>query len=70
MYAQEDMSSTPRVRKYLWGRHFWSGSYFARPFGGATLTVVEQCIETSNAPYDRRGLAPRGTNTGMRYAQH
>jgi len=33
------------VRRYLWGGHFWSGSYFAGSCGGAPLTVVEQYIE-------------------------
>ena len=33
------------VRKYLWGGHFWSASYFAGSCGGAPLTVVKQYIE-------------------------
>lgn len=38
------------VRKYLWGDHFWSGSYFAGSVGGAPLTVVKQYIEQQNRP--------------------
>jgi putative transposase len=38
------------VRKYLWGGHFWSGSYFAGSCGGAPLTVVEQYIENQKRP--------------------
>ncbi|MEU9885071.1 IS200/IS605 family transposase [Sphaerisporangium sp. NPDC051011] len=33
------------VRKFLWGGHFWSGSYFAGSAGGAPLTVLKQYIE-------------------------
>ncbi|MGI5281972.1 IS200/IS605 family transposase [Nonomuraea polychroma] len=38
------------VRKYLWGRHFWSGSYFAGSVGGAPLTVLKQYIEQQKRP--------------------
>ncbi|WP_405634538.1 IS200/IS605 family transposase [Streptomyces sp. NBC_00056] len=38
------------VRRYLWGGHFWSGSYFAGSCGGAPLTVVRQCIENQQRP--------------------
>ena len=38
------------VRKYLWGGHFWSGSYFAGSCGGAPLTVVKQYIENQKRP--------------------
>ncbi|WP_433352874.1 IS200/IS605 family transposase [Microtetraspora malaysiensis] len=38
------------VRKYLWGGHFWSGSYFAGSVGGAPLTVLKQYIEQQNRP--------------------
>ncbi len=38
------------VRRYLWGGHFWSGSYFAGSCGGATLTVVQQYIERQQRP--------------------
>lgn len=33
------------MRRYLWGEHFWSGSYFAGSCGGAPLTMVKQYIE-------------------------
>ncbi|MFI6666782.1 IS200/IS605 family transposase [Streptomyces sp. NPDC050481] len=38
------------VRRYLWGGHFWSGSYFAGSCGGAPLTVVRQYIENQQRP--------------------
>ncbi|WP_405969375.1 IS200/IS605 family transposase [Streptomyces sp. NBC_00988] len=38
------------VRRYLWGGHFWSGSYFAGSCGGAPLTVVKQYIENQQRP--------------------
>jgi putative transposase len=38
------------VRRYLWGGHFCSGSYFAGSCGGAPLTVVRQYIENQQRP--------------------
>ncbi|MGV9374607.1 IS200/IS605 family transposase [Nonomuraea sp. NPDC003707] len=38
------------VRRYLWGGHFWSGSYFAGSVGGAPLTVLRQYIEQQKRP--------------------
>ncbi|MGI5490926.1 IS200/IS605 family transposase [Microtetraspora malaysiensis] len=38
------------VRTYLWGGHFWSGSYFAGSVGGAPLTVLKQYIEEQKRP--------------------
>ncbi|WP_329460666.1 IS200/IS605 family transposase [Streptomyces sp. NBC_01497] len=38
------------VRRYLWGGHFWSGSYFAGSCGGAPLTVVKQYVENQKRP--------------------
>ncbi|WP_214326553.1 IS200/IS605 family transposase [Nonomuraea sediminis] len=38
------------VRKYLWGDHFWSGSYFAGSVGEAPLTVLKQYIEQQKRP--------------------
>jgi putative transposase len=39
-----------QVRKYLWGKHFWSRSYFAASRGGAPSTVIKQHIEQQNRP--------------------
>jgi putative transposase len=47
-YLRQEYSS--HVRKYLWGGHFWSGSYFAGSCGGAPLTVVHHYIEQQNQP--------------------
>ncbi|MER6066747.1 IS200/IS605 family transposase [Streptomyces sp. NPDC001792] len=38
------------VRRYLWGGHFWSGSYFAGSCAEAPLTVVKQYIENQKRP--------------------
>ncbi|MEV8563830.1 IS200/IS605 family transposase [Streptomyces sp. NPDC051917] len=38
------------VRRYLWGGHFWSGSYFAGSCAEAPLTVVKQHIENQKRP--------------------
>ncbi|MBO8189353.1 transposase [Streptomyces spirodelae] len=38
------------VRRYLWGGHFWSGSYCAASCGGAPLTVVQQYIDNQKRP--------------------
>jgi putative transposase len=29
------------VRKYLWGKHFWSPSYLATSCGGAPLSIIK-----------------------------
>ena len=33
------------IRKYLWGDHFWSPSYFAASCGGAPLSIIKEYIE-------------------------
>ncbi|MFE9934235.1 IS200/IS605 family transposase [Streptomyces sp. NPDC005533] len=38
------------VSRYLWGGHFWSGSYFAGSCGGPPLTVIEQYIDHQKRP--------------------
>jgi putative transposase len=38
------------IRKYLWGGHFWSPSYFAASCGGAPLAVVKEYIEQQKHP--------------------
>ncbi|WP_246467414.1 IS200/IS605 family transposase [Streptosporangium album] len=38
------------VRTYLWGGHFWSGSYFAGSVRGTPLTVLKQYIEQQKRP--------------------
>ncbi len=39
-----------RVRKYLWGKHFWNLSYFAASCDGAPLIVIKQYIEQQTRP--------------------
>jgi REP element-mobilizing transposase RayT len=38
------------IRKYLWGDHFWSPSYFAVSAGGAPLKVIKEYIENQKRP--------------------
>ena len=33
------------IRKYQWGEHFWSPSYFAASCGGAPLAIIKEYIE-------------------------
>ncbi|MEV6028564.1 transposase [Streptomyces sp. NPDC052036] len=42
----------PDVRRYLWGGHFWSDSYFAGSCGGAPAD--------RRTPVHREPEAPRG----------
>ena len=39
-----------QVRKYLWGTHFWSPSYFVGSAGGASLDVLQTYIENQRRP--------------------
>ena len=38
------------IRQYLWGKHFWSPSYFAASCGGAPLAIIKQYIENQKRP--------------------
>ncbi|MGI8312412.1 IS200/IS605 family transposase [Saccharopolyspora hattusasensis] len=38
------------IRKYLWGSHFWSPSYFAGSCGGAPLEIVKEYITNQKRP--------------------
>ena len=38
------------IRRYLWGEHFWSPSYFAASCGGAPLAIVKEYIENQKRP--------------------
>jgi putative transposase len=38
------------IRKYLWGTHFWSPSYFAASCGGAPSAIVKEYIENQKRP--------------------
>lgn len=40
----------PAIRRYLWGEHFWSPSYFAGSVGGAPLDILKTYIENQNRP--------------------
>ncbi len=38
------------IRKYPWGSHFWSPSYFAGSCGGAPLEIVKEYITNQKRP--------------------
>ena len=40
----------PEVRSKLWGKHFWSPSYYAGSCGGITIEQVRKYIENQNTP--------------------
>jgi putative transposase len=40
----------PHLRRYLWGTHLWSPSYYAGSSGGAPLPVVKEYIENQKRP--------------------
>ncbi|MEV6013651.1 IS200/IS605 family transposase [Streptomyces sp. NPDC051976] len=43
------------IRKYLWGAHFWSPSYFAASCGGAPLSIIKEYIEQQKHPSQPAG---------------
>jgi putative transposase len=38
------------LRRFLWGGHLWSPSYFAASCGGAPLAIVKEYIENQKRP--------------------
>ena len=40
----------PSIQRKLWGKSFWSPSYFAGSCGGAPLSVLKQYIESQRTP--------------------
>ena len=56
------------IRKYLWGDHFWSPSYFAASCGGAPLSIIKEYIENQKRPELRPTVQTRG-NLRVRAAQ-
>ena len=38
------------LKRYLWGEHLWSPSYFAGSIGGAPLSVLKTYIENQQRP--------------------
>ena len=38
------------LRKYLWGDHLWSPSYFAASAGGAPLAIIAEYITNQKRP--------------------
>jgi putative transposase len=47
-YLRQEHRAHPR--RYLWGGHLWSPSYFAGSCGGAPLAVVKEYIENQKRP--------------------
>jgi len=46
------------VRRYLWGGHFWSRSYFVGTCGGAPLEVLARYIDSQRRPDDTGDSPP------------
>ncbi|MEV6980340.1 transposase [Sphaerisporangium sp. NPDC051017] len=46
------------IRKYLWGGHFWSPSYFVASCGGAPLSIIKEYIENQKRPDQRPNRNP------------
>jgi putative transposase len=46
----DERHASAGIRKYLWGEHFWSPSYFAGSCGGAPLSTVKDYIENQKRP--------------------
>ncbi len=40
----------PKVTQALWGKHFWSLSYFVSSVGGAPLEQVKKYVENQGKP--------------------
>jgi putative transposase len=38
------------IRRYQWGQHFWSPSYFAGSCGGAPLSIIKEYIDHQKRP--------------------
>jgi putative transposase len=54
----------PEVLKQLWGRHFWSPSYFVVSCGGAPLETIRTYVENQNDPDTKiRKAASRPTKS-------
>jgi putative transposase len=59
----------PEVLRALWGKHFWSPSFFVVTCGGAPLEVVKRYVDTQNAPDrqpKRRTHTPRNVSDNNR----
>jgi putative transposase len=52
------------IRKYLWGKHFWSPSYFAASCAGAPPSINKQYIEQQNRPDEHGPLRGPTNRTG------
>jgi hypothetical protein len=57
------------IGKWLWGKHFWSPSYFAASCGGAPLTIIKQHIDQQNRP-DQSGPLRRAAWKGTASPDH
>jgi len=40
----------PSIQQALWGKSFWSPSYFAGSCGGAPIEIIRQYIENQQSP--------------------
>lgn len=47
-YLRQEFAA--HIRRYQWGDHFWSPSYFAASCGGAPLSIIKEYIENQKRP--------------------
>lgn len=47
----------PSIKKALWGKSFWSPSYFASSCGGATIDVIRHYIENQKTPNEKEEIS-------------
>jgi len=44
------VAQLPEVTAMLWGKHFWSPSYFAGSAGGVTIETLKQYVQDQDRP--------------------
>ena len=40
----------PEIKSKLWGKHFWSPSYFVSSIGGVTIEEIRKYVENQERP--------------------
>jgi hypothetical protein len=50
--------------EYLWGKHFWSPSYYAASRRGPALTIIKQYIDQQKRPDGKSTRNASRKNTG------
>ena len=52
----------PEVQRTLWGKHFWSPSYFVASTGGAPLEIIKKYVQDQGRKPRKQGR-PRDSST-------